>query len=184
VTTLLPPCAARRADWSPTGLRKARPDDRLRRNPPSCRPRRRITIRPTDLRTSLADDGGKKARSPGESTKETVKTIAQGMPADLAKPVVTAACVFCCRRAMGEAITRHFPAPSSFPEGQVTCITRARTRRGIAPMCLPQSGPRRRGRAAKPDAAGLAAIRTGRLGLLWGLAIVTILAERYGVGDV
>jgi hypothetical protein len=28
---------ARRADWSPTGPRKARPDDRLRRNPPSRR---------------------------------------------------------------------------------------------------------------------------------------------------
>src|ERR1700688_4109109 len=26
---------ARSADWSPTGPRKARPDDRLRRNPPS-----------------------------------------------------------------------------------------------------------------------------------------------------
>jgi hypothetical protein len=31
---------------------------------------------------------------PGESTKDTVKTIAQGMPDDLAEPVVTAACVF------------------------------------------------------------------------------------------
>ena len=30
----------------------------------------------------------------GESPKETVKAIAQGMPVDLAKPVVTAACFF------------------------------------------------------------------------------------------
>jgi hypothetical protein len=47
----------------------------------------------------------------GESPKETVKTIAQGMPVDLAEPVVTAACFFCCRRAMGEAITRHSLRP-------------------------------------------------------------------------
>src|SRR5689334_19946343 len=33
------------------------------------------------------------------------------MPVEPAEPVVTAACVFCCRRAMGEAITRHFPRP-------------------------------------------------------------------------
>jgi hypothetical protein len=39
------------------------------------------------------------------------KTIARGMPVDPAEPVVTAACVFCCRRAMGEAITRHSPRP-------------------------------------------------------------------------
>ena len=39
------------------------------------------------------------------------RAIAQGMPVDLAKPVVTAACFFCCRRAMGEAITRHFLRP-------------------------------------------------------------------------
>jgi hypothetical protein len=30
----------------------------------------------------------------GESPKETVKTIAQGMPVDPAEPVVTAACFF------------------------------------------------------------------------------------------
>jgi hypothetical protein len=47
----------------------------------------------------------------GESPKETVKAIAQGMPVDLAEPVVTAACFFCCRRAMGEAITRHSLRP-------------------------------------------------------------------------
>jgi hypothetical protein len=38
-------------------------------------------------------------------------TIARGMPVDAAEPVVTAACVSCCRRAMGEAITRHSPRP-------------------------------------------------------------------------
>jgi hypothetical protein len=40
-----------------------------------------------------------------------VKTIAQGVPDDLAEPVVTAACFFCCRRAMGEAFTRHSLRP-------------------------------------------------------------------------
>jgi len=39
------------------------------------------------------------------------KTVARGMSDDPAEPVVTAACFFCCRRAMGEAITRHSPRP-------------------------------------------------------------------------
>jgi hypothetical protein len=39
------------------------------------------------------------------------KTIARGMPVDPAEPVVTAACVFCCRRAMGAACIRHSPRP-------------------------------------------------------------------------
>jgi hypothetical protein len=34
----------------------------------------------------IASDGGKKARFPGESTKDTVKTIVQGMPDVLAEP--------------------------------------------------------------------------------------------------
>jgi hypothetical protein len=34
-------------------------------------------------------------------------TIAHGTPDDPAEPLVTAACFFCCRRAMGEAFTRH-----------------------------------------------------------------------------
>ena len=36
------------------------------------------------------------------------------MPVDPAEPVVTAACVFCCRRAMGEVITRHSLRPLRF----------------------------------------------------------------------
>ena len=42
----------------------------------------------------LTGDGGNQAMVTEESAKETVKTIAQGMPVDLAKPVVTAACFF------------------------------------------------------------------------------------------
>ena len=39
------------------------------------------------------------------------KTIAQGMPVAPALPVVTAACLLCCRRAMGAACTRHSLRP-------------------------------------------------------------------------
>ncbi len=61
-----------------------------------------------------ANDGGNQAMVTEESSKETVKTIAQGMPVDPADPVVTAACFFVCRRAMGEAITRHSLRPLYF----------------------------------------------------------------------
>jgi hypothetical protein len=61
----------------------------------------------------LADDRGKKARFPGESTKDSVKTIAQGMPDDSAEPVVTAASFSICWRAMGEAVARHSLRPLS-----------------------------------------------------------------------
>jgi len=43
-----------------------------------------------------------------------VNTIAQGMPDVLAEPVVTAACVSCCRRAMGAACARHSLRPPIF----------------------------------------------------------------------
>jgi hypothetical protein len=46
-------------------------------------------------------------------------TIAQGMPVDPAEPVVTAACFFCCRRAMGEVITRHSLRPLRFPRAKL-----------------------------------------------------------------
>src|SRR3979409_2216470 len=52
------------------------------------------------------------------------------MPVDPAPPVVTAACFFCCRRAMGEALNRHSLPPLRFSEGRATCTTRARSRRG------------------------------------------------------
>ena len=57
------------------------------------------------------------ARKPGPRGDRDIslKTIAQGMPVDPAEPVVTAACFFCCRRAMGEVITRHSLRPLRFP---------------------------------------------------------------------
>src|SRR5689334_6110743 len=53
---------------------------------------------------------------PEESTYKR-RSIAQGMPDDLAEPVVTAACFLCCRRAMGEAFTRHSLRPLQTSEG-------------------------------------------------------------------
>jgi hypothetical protein len=47
-----------------------------------------------------------------------VKTIARGMPVVPAEPVVTAACYFCCRRAMGAACIRHSLRPLS---SRATC---------------------------------------------------------------
>src|SRR5258707_6369544 len=80
----------------------------------------------------LAGDGGNQAMVTGESAKETVKTIAQGMPVDPAKPVVTAACFFCCRRAMGEAITRHSLRPLRFPRAKLLApLRRERVTRSL-----------------------------------------------------
>jgi hypothetical protein len=56
------------------------------------------------------------ARKPGSQGERdiSVKTIAQGMPDDLAEPVVTAASFFVCWRAMGEAVARHSLRPLRF----------------------------------------------------------------------
>src|SRR5712664_3149534 len=49
----------------------------------------------------------------GKSTKDTVKTIAQGRPDDLAEPVVTPP-AFCLQAGHGCGQHPAFPAPSSF----------------------------------------------------------------------
>src|SRR5882724_4631757 len=65
-----------------------------------------------------------------ESTKEPVKTIAQGRPDDLGKPVVTYSYAFSfCMRGCGCGGHPAFPAPSVF-EGRISYTTRAQTRRG------------------------------------------------------
>jgi len=69
-------------------------------------------------------DGDTKAGLAGARTIQAVNTIAQGMSVDPAKPVVTAACFFCCRRAMGEVVTRHSLRPHFF-RGPSRSITRA-----------------------------------------------------------
>jgi hypothetical protein len=71
----------------------------------------------------LVRDGGKKARFPRESTNISVKTIAQGMPDDLAEPVVTAASFLICWRAMGEAVARHSLRPLHFEGGPRTNLS-------------------------------------------------------------
>jgi len=59
------------------------------------------------------DDGDKKEFVTGESTKETVKTIVQGMPVDTGEPVVTTVCLLPMHT--GGCIGHPaFPAPSSF----------------------------------------------------------------------
>jgi hypothetical protein len=57
------------------------------------------------------------------------------VPVDPAEPVVTAACFFCCRRAMGEAITRHSlrPLPS---EGDGFTQNPGGSCRGNAVVCV------------------------------------------------
>jgi hypothetical protein len=60
----------------------------------------------------FAGDGGKQARS-HKSAKETVKTIARGMPDVSGVTVVTNACAFYhCTRGCGRAERPAFPAPS------------------------------------------------------------------------
>jgi len=51
--------------------------------------------------TRLADDGGNQAWSPEESAKETVKTIAQGMPADAVYPWLLTHVLSCCTGGLG-----------------------------------------------------------------------------------
>src|SRR5438045_3163115 len=63
--------------------------------------------------TNAADDGCKQARSPGR-VRISRKAIAQGMPDDLAEPVVPSPCFFHCTGAMGEAFTRHSLRPLVF----------------------------------------------------------------------
>ena len=66
----------------------------------------------------------------GESAKETVKTIARGMPGDSGVTVVTNACAFYhCARGCGRIGRPAFPAPSDFTGRDVEGKTRANTRR-------------------------------------------------------
>ena len=70
---------------------------------------------PTLASSRRAEDGlpATVATKPGTPGRSRIShpTIAQGMPELFGVPVVTAACVFCCRRAMGAASTRHSLRP-------------------------------------------------------------------------
>jgi hypothetical protein len=66
-----------------------------------------------------------------EEYEAAVKTIAQGGPGCLGRPVVPAACIFCCRRAMGAASSR----PSLRP-----CDCRGRERPAFLGHVMPREG--------------------------------------------
>jgi hypothetical protein len=82
------------------------------------------------------DDGGKQARSPG-STKETVKTIARGMPGDSGVTVVTCSCAFfICTRGCGRIERPAFPAPSDRSGAGIQSKNSGAGRGEIAKLCL------------------------------------------------
>ncbi len=88
-----------------------------------------------------------------------VNTIAQGMPAVPAEPVVTAACFPCCRRAMGAARIRHSLRPSS-SEGNKRCATRAFRAAGMRSHIPSAVMPASRLRQGFDEACGLGARRS------------------------
>ena len=86
---------------------------RVRRNRAVLAPRRWRQV--GDDASHHADDGGKKARSPGRP-RISRKTIAQGRPVAPAEPVVLPR-AFCCTRTTGASRHPAFPAPSHKFEG-------------------------------------------------------------------
>ena len=83
-----------------------------------------------------------------------VKTIAQGMSVVSAEPVVTAACVSCCRRAMGEASTRHSLRPSEFRGAMSMHNSGKIVPRECSLMSSPLSCPGLTGASSKPRLLG------------------------------
>ena len=70
------------------------------------------TLAPS-LRLISADDGDKKARSPGRARRKPLKPIARGKPDEPDEPVVTwFVCFFICTRSCGRIQRPVFPAPS------------------------------------------------------------------------
>jgi hypothetical protein len=68
--------------------------------------------------THCADDGDKKARSPGRVRGKPLKPLARGKPDDPDEPVVTSSCAFYfCIRGCGCIWHPAFPAPSVLFEG-------------------------------------------------------------------
>jgi len=87
---------------------------------------------------TLKPDGDKNEFVTGESTKETVKTIARGMPGCSGVTVVTMLVCFYlfCTRGCGRIARPAFPAPSFSKGRDVDGKTRAKTRGEIAKLCL------------------------------------------------
>ena len=101
------------------------------------------------MRDERADDGGNKARSPGR-VRISRKTIARGMPVAPAEPVVTAACLLCCRRAMGAACIRHSPRPLFFEGHCVRQDSGASRAAGMSRVVLDKRAKRARSRTHYP----------------------------------
>src|SRR6185369_3471531 len=57
-----------------------------------------VRARPGARISDLRDDGGNSASLPGESTKDTVKTIRAGKAGRPASPVVQTVCILCSAR--------------------------------------------------------------------------------------
>ena len=92
-----------------------------------------------------------------------VKTIAQGMPVVPVLPVVTAACFFCCRRAMGAACIRHSLRPPDFEDARRThhpgmpCRGNAE----VCPIVIARSASDEAIQTVSADAIARARIRPG-----------------------
>jgi len=82
----------------------------------SCGPGAPVPALNLRRRRHVSQVTGAREPVPGESTKDTVKTIAQGRPVIPAEPVVTAACIFFRTRATGISRCPAFPAPSVMGE--------------------------------------------------------------------
>jgi hypothetical protein len=110
---------------------------------------------------------------PGESAKDTVKTIAQGMPVVPAGPVVTAACFFSAGGPWVAASTRHSLRPLLWRD-ELTGQTRTRLRRGNdgVRVCLKQAAMRQRRRCHLPE-GGYPAPR--------GLSVGSLASPDYGI---
>jgi hypothetical protein len=109
----------------------------------ACSVRRsRVVLAPRPWRQvgamRLADDGGKKRRSPGRA-RISRKTIARGKPGCLGCTCSLTRVLFCATRRTRDCgcIQRPaFPAPSRRREGQHRCTTRAKTCRGNENVCF------------------------------------------------
>jgi hypothetical protein len=111
---------------------------RARTNGACCGRRSRVVLTPRRWRQvcgMIRRRRWQKSPVTGESPKETVKTIAQGMPGQSGEPVVANSCAFLFRtRGYGCGGHPAFPAPSDF-EGRTWQNSDA-SRRGREELCL------------------------------------------------
>jgi hypothetical protein len=88
-----------------------------------------------------ANDGGKRARSPGRS-RISRKTIAQGRPDDPAPPVVTTVCFLPMHTGRGCALSTRSSLRPLILEGRFSCTTRADCAAGTWSRALSSPSPR------------------------------------------